>query len=146
MYGLQNSPYLLVIAVIRVLDDVSVHREAFLELLELVEDLGPELVVLDGGLGHGVQHLQRLVQVVESVVAVGHLELEAQLELGVGHLLEAVLDLARLDEGHNLAVERGGVARVDIQDLVADLYNKGIHINSESLKCNCYYTTLSILL
>ena len=64
MHGLQNSPYLLVIAVIRVFDDVSVHREAFLELLELVEDLGPELVVLDGGLGDGVQHLQRLVQVV----------------------------------------------------------------------------------
>ena len=132
---MQNSLYLLVIAVIRVLDDVSVHREAFLELLELVEDLGPELVVLDGGLGDGVQHLQRLVQVVESVVAVGHLELEAQLELGVGHLLEAVLDLARLDEGHHLAVERGGVARVDIQDLVANLYNKGI--TSESCKCCC---------
>ena len=60
-------------------------------------------------------------------MAVGHLELEAQLELGVGHLLEAVLDLARLDEGHHLAVERGGVARVDIQDLVANLYNKGIN-------------------
>ena len=77
--------------------------------------------MLQSGLGDGVEHLQGLVQVVVTVVAVGHLELQAQLELGVGHLLEAVLDLARLDEGHDLAVEGGGVGRVQVQDLVAYL-------------------------
>ena len=77
--------------------------------------------MLQPGLGDGVEHLQGLVQVVVAVVAVGHLELQAQLELGVGHLLEAVLDLAGLDKGHNLAVEGGGVRRVQVQNLVAYL-------------------------
>ena len=102
-------------------NDVSVDRETLFKLLELVEDLGPELVVLQARLGDRVQDLQRLVEVVVAVMAVGDLELEAQLELGVSDLLEAVLDLARLDEGHDLAVEGGGVRRVQVQDLVAYL-------------------------
>ena len=80
--------------------------------------------MLQAGLGDGVEHLEGLVQVVVAVVAVGHLELQAQLELGVGDLLEAVLDLAGLDEGHDLAVERRHVRRVQVQDLVAYLPRK----------------------
>ena len=109
-------------------NDVSVDRETLLKLLELVEDLCPELVVLQAGLGDRVQNLQRLVEVVVAVMAVGDLELEAQLELGVGDLLEAVLDLARLDQGHDLAVEGGGVRRVKVQDLVAYLRRETVMI------------------
>ena len=81
--------------------------------------------MLQAGLGDGVEYLERLVQVVVAVVAVSNLELETQLELRVGHLLEAVLDLARLDQCHDLAVEGGRVCRVQVQDLVAYL-QKGI--------------------
>ena len=82
--------------------------------------------MLQPGLGDGIENLEGLVQVVVAVVAVGHLELQAQLELGVGDLLEAVLDLAGLDEGHDLAVERRHVRRVQVQDLVAYLPRKAV--------------------
>ena len=107
-------------------DDVSVDREALLKLLQLVEDLGPQLVVLEPRVGHRVQDLQRLVEVVIAVMAVRNLELETQLELGVGHLLEAVLDLARLDQSHDLAVEGGRIRRVQVQDLVAYLQGESV--------------------
>ena len=96
--------------------------------------------MLQAGLGDRVQHLQRLVEVVVAVMAVGDLELEAQLELGVGDLLEAVLDLARLDEGHDLAVESGGVRRVQVQDLVAYLQRETVFIKLIESR----YPTLSV--
>ena len=77
--------------------------------------------MLQTGLGDGVENLEGLVQVVVAVVTVGHLELQAQLELGVGHLLETVLDLAGLDEGDDLAVEGRRVRRIQVQDLVTYL-------------------------
>ena len=72
-------------------NNVSVDRDTLPKLLELVEDLGPELVVLQPRLGDRVQDLLRLVEVVVAVVTVGDLELEARLKLGVGDLLKTTV-------------------------------------------------------
>ena len=73
------------------------------------------------GAGDRVQDLESGVRIVQPVVAVGRLELQVQLELGVVELLQTVVKLAGLDQGDDLAVEGSGVRGITVEDLVTDL-------------------------
>jgi len=64
---------------------------------------------------------QTLLQTVEPVVRIGLLKAEVQVHFGAVHLLERLLELARLQHGHHLAVEGQPVPGLQVQDTIAHL-------------------------
>ena len=120
---------LRLVLVVRGPDDVPVHRETLLELLQPVENLGPQLVVLHLGTADRVQDLQGGVRIIQPVVTVSRLELQVKLKLGVVELLETVIKLAGLDQSNNLAVEGSGVCWITVEDLVTDLETELSELN-----------------